>query len=279
MSRLVALASLVAGGASFSCGSHSSGAEGAGAGTTGDATTGTGSGGAAGTSATSSAATSGSTSGTTSGSTTTGTGGSTGAGGSGSGACSGLKAAVQPEGYTISTFDYEALSTVVTPNAHWVVETDRTGMTDAYVFHSVLRLTGQDHTSWGGGASVTFVSPTVPIDARAYRGIELSIGGVLGITKASGGGVYIKLENADAFPDTNCGCTADNCYGGYSYYIDPGQISLVERSLQIPWSQFRVGSGYHFPNQTTVNPAQLISLGVIVDAAGWDLSIDSVALY
>jgi hypothetical protein len=180
----------------------------------------------------------------------------------------------------ISDFEGEAGTGIMVGSAAggWTVDTDMSGMTDLKVepcgtTGNGLHFTGTMHTGWGADAAATIVSATTPVDASQYTGITFTIKGAKATT------VLVKMQNPDSSPAfCQCGTTAAtqaaNCYAGYAKTITAPTEAMP---MTLTWNQItKTTWGYHKPGQSTIDPANLISLAFAVEKGDFDLCIDDV---
>jgi hypothetical protein len=217
--------------------------------------------------------------GTAGGGNTTGAGGAGGAASTGDCTSSGMPAEPMMSA-VISDFEGEAGTGIMVGTAAggWTVDTDMTGMTDMKIepcgtTGNGLHFTGTGHTGWGADAAATIIGANTPVDASQYTGLSFTIKGAKATT------VLVKMQNPDSSPAfCQCGTTAasqaTNCYAGYAKTITAPTEAMP---ITLTWNQItKVSWGYHKPGQSTIDPANVISLAFAVEKGDFDLCIDDV---
>jgi hypothetical protein len=183
---------------------------------------------------------------------------------------------------TISDFEGEAGSAVLStmPGGVWNADVDGTATAQADVFKfescgttgTGLHFKGGGFTKWGADVAAAFVSGTQGIDAGSYTGISFVL------KSATPTPVIFKLQNPDSQP--SCGKCDDTvlgseCYAGYVKNIStndgtPQTVNFADVG--------KAGWGYHNMGQFAIDPKNLISIAFAVanTTPMFDICVDDV---
>jgi len=226
---------------------------------------------------------------------TTGTGGSGTGGGSSAGCalCTNMCLPAMPvTSATISDFEGEAGLgvTAVDPHGVWAMDKDASpGGLGSYLVEPCgttgngLHFTGSNFTLWGADVAAAFITNTQPVDASAYAGLSFVIKSTTAVS------VIVKVQNADSQPAPACGNCVETvpptlgseCYAGYLKIVS-SDTSANPVPQMLRWADItKAGWGYHFANQFTIDPTQLMSISFAVDntVPMFDLCIDDVKFF